>query len=100
MFPDLPLVVVNPLATGGDTLVAQVAINMGLSLEVPLPMPLTDYQEDFVDPHSLEVFQALLQQSLVFELPLAQGNSLESIREQGDARNLQYAQLGTYVASH
>ena len=100
MFPDLPLVVVNPLATGGDTLVAQVAINMGLSLEVPLPMPLTEYQEDFVDPHSLEVFQALLRQSLVFELPLAQGNSLESIREQGDARNLQYAQLGTYVASH
>ncbi|MEP5567569.1 MAG: hypothetical protein ABJN62_07035 [Halioglobus sp.] len=100
MFPDLPLVIVNPLATGGDTLVAKVAAEMGLTLEVPLPMPLVEYEQDFVDPQSLQEFRALLQQSIVFELPLVSGNSLEAIRADRDARNLQYAQLGTYVAGH
>ncbi len=100
MFPDLPLVIVNPLATGGDTLVARVATDMGLGLEVPLPMPVAEYEKDFVDPLSLQEFQTLLSQSTVFELPLAAGNSLESIRENSDARNLQYAQLGAYVAGH
>ncbi|MEP4146243.1 MAG: hypothetical protein ABJL54_03420 [Halioglobus sp.] len=100
MFPDLPLVIVNPLATGGDTLVARVAADMGLALEVPLPMPIAEYEKDFEDPYSLQEFQALLQQATVFELPLVSGNSLESIREDRDARNLQYAQLGTYVAGH
>lgn len=100
MFPDLPLVIINPLATGGDTLVAQVAADMGLAMEAPLPMPLVEYEKDFVDPQSLQEFRSLLQQSTVFELPLVSGNSIEAISEDRDARNLQYAQLGTYVAGH
>lgn len=99
-FPQLPLVLLNPLAEGGDTLVARVALEMGIPLEIPLPMPLEIYEQDFRDPSALAEFRHLLAQGESFELPLAAGNSLESIREHGVERNRQYAQLGMYLAGH
>ncbi|MEH6586108.1 MAG: hypothetical protein V7720_06090 [Halioglobus sp.] len=99
-FPDLPLVVVNSLAVGGDTLVARIAIEMGVGLEVPLPMPLSDYEQDFSSETALQEFRALLQQAQVVELPIVSGSTSESIRGRGDDRNLQYAQLGTYIVAH
>ena len=48
-FPTLPLVLVNPLAEGGDMLVAKVALDMGIPIETPLPMPQAIYEQDFSD---------------------------------------------------
>lgn len=99
-FPDLPLVLLNPLAEGGDMLVARVALEMGIALEIPLPMPLEVYEQDFQDPAVLAEFRSLLAQGESFELPLAEGNSLESIQEHSPARTRQYAQLGMYISGH
>ena len=99
-FPTLPLVLINPLAEGGDMLVAKVALELGISLEVPLPMPETVYEQDFTDPATLAEFRQILGQSTRYELPLVAGNSPEGIATHGDARNRQYAQLGMYIASH
>ncbi len=99
-FPSLPLVVLNPLAPGGDMLVARVALEMGLSLEIPLPMPLQTYEQDFDSPELLEAFHTLSAQGTVYELPLVAGNTLEGIQACGDARDMQYAQLGMYTAGH
>lgn len=98
-FPELPIVLVNPLAEGGDMLVATVALDMGIKLEVPLPMPVELYEQDF-GPEALADFRSTLARCETYELPLAPGNTLENIREHGDARNRQYAQLGMYIASH
>ncbi|TDG13818.1 hypothetical protein E2F43_09935 [Seongchinamella unica] len=98
-FPSLPIVLVNPLAEGGDMLVARIALDMGLRLETPLPMPLELYEKDF-GPEALADFRSTLAHSDSYELPLAPGSTLDDIREHGEARNRQYAQLGMYIASH
>ena len=38
-FPDLPLRLISALAEGGDQLVAEEALALGIELMVPLPMP-------------------------------------------------------------
>ena len=99
-FPTLPLVLVNPLAEGGDMLVAKVALDMGIPIETPLPMPQAIYEQDFSDAGVLEDFRQTLSRCNSFELPLAPGNNLEQITIPGEARNRQYAQMGMYIASH
>ena len=48
-YPDLALVVVSALAEGGDRLVAEVALDAGARLVVPLPLPVELYSEDFAN---------------------------------------------------
>jgi hypothetical protein len=99
-FPDLPLRLLSALAEGGDQLVAEEALALGVELLVPLPMARGEYERDF-SPESLLRFHALLAQAVrVRELPLAAGNSAEDIHARGEARNRQYAQLGMFVSSH
>ena len=99
-FPDLPLQLISALADGGDQLVAEEALAMGVELVAPLPMAQAEYERDFPGAESLARFRRLLAQARVRELPLAPGNTLESIGERGEARNRQYAQLGMFVSSH
>jgi hypothetical protein len=99
-FPDLPLRLISALAEGGDQLVAEEALALGIELVVPLPMPQAEYERDFTDPGTLARFRSLLERGHVRVLPLAPGNSAEAIAERGPARNLQYAQLGMFVSSH
>jgi hypothetical protein len=42
-----PLVLLSPLAEGADRLVARVALDCGVRLVVPLPLPQALYEEDF-----------------------------------------------------
>lgn len=99
-FPDLPLRLISALAEGGDQLVAEEALALGIELVVPLPMPQAEYERDFTDPDTLARFRSLLGHGHVRVLPLAPGNSAEAIAERGPARNLQYAQQGMFVSSH
>jgi hypothetical protein len=99
-YPDLPLTLLNPLAPGGDMLVARVALDMGITVEVPLPMPLEIYEKDYSTPELLDEFRRLCKLGTVFELPLASGTSTDDILDYGVPRNLQYARMGTYIASH
>src|SRR5438094_7688168 len=48
--PNTPLMLLSPLAEGADRLAARVALDMGVRLVVPLPMPRQLYLDDFSDP--------------------------------------------------
>ena len=99
-FPDLPLRLISALAEGGDQLVAEEALALGIELMVPLPMPQADYERDFDRAGARERFHALMARAQVRTLPLAPGNTAESLHQRGPARNRQYAQLGMFVSSH
>ncbi len=100
-FPQRRLRVLSPLAEGADRLVAEVAIELGVELSVVMPMPRDIYFSDFSGAESIAEFEALYARAFdVFELPIARGGTLESIREPGRARDLQYAQSGVFLSAH
>lgn len=99
-FPELPLRLISALAEGGDQLVAEEALALGIELMVPLPMAQAQYEEDFERAGSRERFRALLARAQVRTLPVAPGNTAEAVEQRGAARNRQYAQLGMFTSSH
>ncbi len=98
-YPKLPLLIVTPLAEGADRLAAEVAHEMGIPTVVLLPMPRQIYQSDF-SGDSLVEFHSLMEHSDVVELPLLQGTDRDAVAVPGIERDLQYAQLGAYLAAH
>jgi hypothetical protein len=99
--PHTPLVLLSPLAEGGDRLTARVAADMGIRLVVPLPMPKDLYVQDFESAASREEFERLFARAeSVIEMPLVEGNTLDGIRGHGPQRNRQYAMVGAYIARH
>lgn len=99
-YPDLPLRVISALASGGDQLVAEEALALGIELVVPLPLPQAAYEDDFEDALALARFRVLLAQARVRTLPLAPRIRVDDLQARGAARNRQYAQLGMFVSSH
>ncbi len=99
-YPELPVVVLSSLAEGGDQLVAQVALDLGLRVIAPLPLPVDLYRHDFEDPDSRDAFdrQRLLADTMV--LPLRHDSHHDAIAKAGPARDQQYAQAGIFVSSH
>lgn len=98
--PDMPLVLLSPMAEGSDQLAAQVALELGLRVIAPLPLPLGLYRDDFDDPTALELLETQLQQVEVLQLPLGSGRTRESVAVPGRARDQQYAQAGRFVSCH
>ena len=98
-YPELPQVLLSPLAQGSDQLVAQVALALGLRVIAPVPLPLPIYRNDF-DPPDLQLLEQQLAQVEVMELPLQPGSTPESVAVPGLARDRQYAQAGLFVSSH
>ncbi|MDT8450685.1 MAG: hypothetical protein RQ847_11000 [Wenzhouxiangellaceae bacterium] len=98
--PDLPLVVMSPMAEGADRLVAEEARALGIPLSVPLPFPVPIYERDFETPGSLEQFRNLCADAQVVELPILQGDTPETIAEYGHRRDAHYARLGIYLCAH
>jgi hypothetical protein len=98
-FPDLPLQLITPLAEGGDQLAAEVAISLGISIVVVLPMAQSEYERDFSSSRELGNFRRLLDQSdEVIMLPPVAGD-IESPYTEHE-RALQYAQLGVFTSDH
>ena len=97
-FPDLDLQLITPLAEGSDRLVTDIALEMGIRLIVPLPMPRADYERDFSSTAAVEDFREALKNARVINLrtlPEFQGQPMtESIRDR------QYAQLGIFISNH
>ena len=98
--PELPLVVMSPLAEGADRMVAEEARALGIPLIVPLPFPVDLYEKDFVAPGSVQQFRELCAEAEVVELPLLPGDSREAIAEYGPRRDAHYARLGIYLCAH
>jgi len=99
-FPDLPLLMLNPLAEGGDRIAARAAASLGIPLFVPLPFDADEYERDFDTDASRTEFRQMLAGAAVRVLPLAPGIGADDIRPRGEARNRQYAQLGMFLSSH
>jgi len=99
-FPDTPLPALCPLAERGERDFAHAAIERGIPLIVPLPMPREYYAKDFTDAASREEFDDLCARSTVFELPLRPGVKAEQVARHGELRDSEYAQLGVFVSSH
>lgn len=99
-YPDLPVVVMSPLAEGADRMVAEEARALGIPLIVPLPFPAALYEQDFRAPGSVEDFRELCATSEVVELPLLPGDTPASIAEYGPRRDAHYARLGIYLCAH
>ena len=98
-FPELPLQLITPLAEGGDQLAAEVALSMGISMVVVLPMAQSEYERDFSSTESLDAFRRLLaESSQLIVLPPVAGD-LETPYSAHE-RALQYAQLGVFTSDH
>ena len=95
-FPDLALTIVSPLAEGGDQLVAEVGLELGASLVVPLALPIELYRDDFTNDHSRDRFEQLIAGAQVIPLPLPD----VELHLRGPARDRQYLRAGLYVANH
>ena len=61
--PELPMIVISPLAEGADRLIAREAVNAGHLLDCILPFPRDDYAKDFVGAANQAEYYALLKQA-------------------------------------
>jgi hypothetical protein len=96
-YPATPLRVISALAEGADRLVAQLALEWGCELIVPLPLEPSEYERDF--PESVAEFRALLERvppERVFVWPLANGAHTQD--EAPSERDRRYAEVGAFVA--
>ncbi len=99
-FPHSPLVVLSPLAEGGDQLVAEEGLKLGARVLAPLPLPPELYAQDFTDPAALARFESLRARAKTLELPLLRSHTRDAVAIHGEARNRQYAEAGMFVARH
>ncbi len=100
-FPDLPITVMSGLAAGADLLVAEEALKLGCPVVGVLPMPQDLYEEDFAAGSERDRFRLVCSQvTELIALPLTPGATRELIREPGNNRDRQYAQLGVFLSAH
>jgi hypothetical protein len=93
-YSNSPFIMLNSIAAGADTLCAEVALELGIRLVCPLPMPIDEYRKDFAGPDAT-AYDALIQQAdYVFVTP-----DIEMPRR-SLTRDDQYRQAGQYVAAH
>ncbi|MGH8171901.1 MAG: hypothetical protein ACREPX_02060 [Rhodanobacteraceae bacterium] len=97
-FSHLPLIVLSPLAEGGDQLVAEEAIAVGARVVAVLPMQRAEYARDFPDD-ARRRFESLCDAAEIIELPRAYGAS-SADSPAGHERDAHYAAAGVYVSDH
>jgi hypothetical protein len=94
-YPHSRLQLLNGLAEGADWLAAEAAVNQGLELIAVLPMPQTEYEQDFGTPETLARFRRLLAQASVVRVaPMAAEVDVT------ETRDACYQSLGIYLARH
>ncbi len=99
--PATPLLLLSPLAEGADRLVARVALEKGVRLVVPLPIPRALYVQDFESGASRDEFNDLLQQAeWWFELPQLKNVRRAEALKENQVRERQYARMGAYIVMH
>ncbi len=98
--PGLAVTVVTSLAEGGDQLVAEEALELGLRVIAVLPMSRASYLRDFVADEARRRFEALLARSTVIEMPEVDADMLAARDSDAHLRTWHYTQAGIYIASH
>ena len=93
-YPHSQLIMLNSLAAGADLLCAEVALEAGIALISPLPMPVDEYRRDFEDADLVRLDAALKKARDVFIAPATEPYPEPVSRE------FLYRQAGRYVALH
>lgn len=99
-YPALPLVLLSPLAEGGDRIAADAAFALGIRVIAPLPLPLAQYRDDFEGPDSLALFEAQLARAEPLFLPVRHHDGDDATQAKGPARDRQYAEVGIFMSRH
>lgn len=97
-YPSTPLRIITALAEGADRLVAEVALEEGHELLMPLPLEPADYERDF--PDSVEEFHSILRRvapEQVFVLPRDEDAEPEALTAH-DQRERRYRAVGAFIA--
>jgi len=96
-FPNLPLELLGALAEGADSLVAEVAVEMGIPFTAVLPMAREEYLVDYDSESAAREFEGLLAKAeRIITLPSRPGADLKD----QDTRSWHYAQLGVFLSNH
>lgn len=91
----------SPLAEGADTLAAQVALESGVDLIVPLPKPREIYLRDFGSDEARRTFDELIARAdEVFELGGELPPAPAEIGPEDWAADYPYVRLGTFLCAH
>lgn len=91
-YPHSEFIMLNSLASGADTLCAEEALGLGISLVCPLPMDADEYCKDFSGDEPAAFDDLLSKADEVFVAP--------HIEPEQDGRDYLYRQAGIYVAAH
>jgi hypothetical protein len=97
-YPSTPLRILSSLAEGADRLVAEVALEEGHELLVPLPLEPADYERDF--PGSVAQFHSILRRvppERVFVLPQDADSDAPGLTPR-DLRENRYRAVGVFLA--
>ena len=100
-FPSRRLRLLSSLAEGADQLAAEVAVDLGIELVVPLPMDEIDYMKDFSSGKHIANYESL--RSRASDTYVLQNSSDQSIDPENSTWSPQecaYAQLGIFLAAH
>jgi len=98
-YPDLRVTLLTSLADGADRLVGDVAQSLRTPIVYVLPMPSDLYECDF-GAESRAEYREILGSNDVLTLPLVGDNTADDVTHPGPQRDLQYAQLGAFIAAH
>ncbi len=96
-FNHLPVRVVTGLAEGADTIVTEVALDLGMPVTAVLPMPREEYEKDFSGT-ALKTFQQLAddERISVFSLPVHESNTQNGLGSDA-SRVAQYEMLKDFL---
>ncbi len=92
-YPNSQFVMLNSIASGADTLCAMVALELGIRLICPLPMPIEEYRKDFTGTDATSFDALILQAERLFVVP---DNGLSP----NLTRDEHYMNSGRYIARH
>ena len=96
LYPCTPLQLLSGLAEGADRLVARVALDEGIEIIAPLPMPTDQYIEDFKTTESRAEFKDLLSKA-VQSFPVPTQNKDKQYDETDQSRRQSYVDLGVFI---
>jgi hypothetical protein len=101
---ETPIILISALAEGADSVVARVALAMGVKLIAPLPLPVAEYRRDFepgLNPGAAAEFDRLLSEaSAAPVMSFAAGNSLDAVRKDSGKRAEQYRAVGLFIVQN
>lgn len=88
------IILLDSVASGADSLCAEAALELGIKLICPLPLPANEYRKDFGEEDGKKLEFLLSKAAEVFTVPAAEP------APEIMTRDFAYRQAGIYIAEH